>query len=102
MPPVMWGDEATLRTRLEPYFEAIETELVPIDFDMPTNAAGAVTFFRTYFGPTKVAFGRLDESGQAAFAKELEELWSGANVAPDPENHTLVNNEYLQVTARRK
>lgn len=101
-PPVAWGDEATVRERLEPHFEEIRTELIPIEFDMPTNAAGAVAFFRKYFGPTQVAFSRLDEDGQAAMAADLEALWAGANVAEDKEKRILVRNEYLQVTAIRK
>jgi SAM-dependent methyltransferase len=101
-PPVMWGDEATVRERLAGGFEEIRTELIPIDFDMPVNPAGAVEFFRRYFGPTQMAFARLDAAGQSAMAKDLEKLWSGANVASDPEVHTLVKNEYLQVTARKR
>ncbi len=101
VPPVLWGDEPTVRERLASNFKDIQTELIPVDFDLPTNPAGAVTFFRTYFGPTNVAFSRLDEAGQAAFAATLESLWHSANVAPDPENHTLIHNEYLQVTATR-
>jgi len=66
------------------------------------SAAGAVEFFRRYFGPTQMAFGRLDEAGQAKFAAALEELWAGANVAEDPEERTLVRNEYLEVVARRR
>lgn len=100
-PPVLWGDEAAVRERLEPHFSEIRTELIPIDFDMPTNAAGAVAFFRKYFGPTQVAFSKLDEDGQMAFALDLEALWAGANVAEDKENRVLVRNEYLQVTAVR-
>jgi hypothetical protein len=100
-PPVLWGDDATVRARLAQGFTDIQTELIPIDFDLPTNPAGAVAFFRQYFGPTKVAFSRLDETGQAALAADLEALWAGANVSPDPENHTLVRNEYLQITAKR-
>jgi SAM-dependent methyltransferase len=100
-PPVLWGDEAAVRERLEPHFSEIRTELIPIDFDMPTNAAGAVAFFRKYFGPTQMAFSRLDEEGQAALASDLEALWSGANVAEDKENRVLIRNEYLQVTALR-
>lgn len=100
-PPVLWGDEATVRDRLAPAFSNIETELIPIDFDLPTNPAGAVAFFRKYFGPTRVAFSRLDDSGQAAFAADLESLWSTANVARDPSNQTLIHNQYLQVTATR-
>ena len=68
---------------------------------MPTNPAGAVAFFREFFGPTKVAFSRLDPTGQAAYAEELTDLWAAANVAPDPSNHTLIRNQYLQVTAIR-
>jgi len=98
--PVLWGDEETVIARLEPYFVEIETQLVPIVFDMPVSPAGAVAFFRKYFGPTQVAFNRLDESGQAAMAADLEALWSGANVAANPSERTQVHNEYLQVTAR--
>jgi ubiquinone/menaquinone biosynthesis C-methylase UbiE len=101
-PPVLWGDEATVRERLEPYFEQIRTELVPVLFDLPTNAAGAVSFFRRFFGPTQVAFSRLDEVGQARFAAELEALWAGANEAENPEEQVLVRSEYLQVMGRRR
>jgi SAM-dependent methyltransferase len=101
LPPVLWGDQSIVRERLAPFFQHIETQLVPIDFDMPFNAAGAVDFFRKYFGPTQMAFKRLDESGQTAFAADLEALFAGANVSPDSANHTLIRNEYLQVTAIR-
>lgn len=101
-PPVLWGDETTVRARLQPYFLEIETEIVPVQFDLPTNAAGAVTFFRTYFGPTQAAFSRLDAGAQAVFAADMEALWAGANASPHPEKHTLVQSEYLQVTATRR
>jgi SAM-dependent methyltransferase len=100
-PPVLWGDDATVRTRLAPFFTRIETQLIPIDFDMPFDPAGAVDFFRKYFGPTQVAFSRLDEAGQAAMETDLIALWSTANRSPDPSSRTLVPNEYLQVTAIR-
>jgi 2-polyprenyl-3-methyl-5-hydroxy-6-metoxy-1,4-benzoquinol methylase len=101
LPPVLWGDEATVRERLAPYFADIQTELIAVDFDLPMSPAGVVGFFRQYFGPTKMAFARLDEAGQAAMAKDLEALWAEWNVAEDPENHTLVRNEYLGVFATR-
>ena len=100
-PPLLWGDEQTVRERLQDSFKEIQTEFIPVDFDLPTNPAGAVNFFRTYFGPTKVQFSRLDEAGQQAMAADMEALWSGANQSPDPANHTLVHNEYLQVKAIR-
>ena len=49
-----------------------------------------------------MAFGRLDEAGQAKFAEALEELWAGANVAENPGERTQVKNEYLEVVARRR
>jgi SAM-dependent methyltransferase len=100
-PPVLWGDDATVRERLARGFADVQTELVPIDFDMATNAAGAVAFFRRYFGPTQVAFSRLDEAGQDALAADLEALWGDANAAPDPADRVFIRNEYLQVTAVR-
>lgn len=101
-PPVLWGDEATVRARLEPFFDEIHTELTPMDFDLPTNPKGAVEFFRRYFGPTQMAFNRLDPAGQQVFAADLESLWSGANTSQTPAEHTLIKNQYLQVTARRR
>jgi hypothetical protein len=99
--PCSGGDEAIARERLEPYFTNIRVEIIPIEFDLPTSPAGTVAFFREYFGPTRVSFSRLDNAGQTALAADLEALWSSANVSPDPTNHTLVHNEYLQVTATR-
>ncbi len=101
-PPVLWGDDATVRERLGSFFADIRTELIPIEFDMPTDAAGSVAFFRRYFGPTQMAFSRLDPQGQQAFAADLEALWAGANTSPNPAEHTLIQNQYLEVTARRK
>ena len=60
-----------------------------------------VDFFRKYFGPTQVAFSKLDAAGQASYAADLEALWSAHNVSPAPATHTLVKNQYLQVTATR-
>jgi ubiquinone/menaquinone biosynthesis C-methylase UbiE len=100
-PPVMWGDPEVLKQRLQGNFKDIQTELVPIVFDLPMSPAGTVNFFRTYFGPTKMQFSRLDPSGQDAMAADLETLWSKANTAPDPDNHTVVQNQYLQVKALR-
>jgi SAM-dependent methyltransferase len=101
-PPALWGDDATVRARLAENFTNIRTELIPVDFDLPFAPAGVVDFFRKYFGPTQVAFSRLDEAGQAAFAADLVALWSEHNVSPTSATHTLVKNQYLQVLATRK
>ena len=100
--PVLWGDPSIVRERLEDCFTDIRTELIAIDFDLPTAPRGAVDLFRSFYGPTRTAFNRLDPAGQAAFSADLESLWTAANDAPDPLHHTLVHNEYLQVLAVRR
>ncbi len=100
-PPVLWGDDAVVRQRLASNFEKIETQPIIVESDMPFPPSGAVGFFRQYFGPTQVAFSRLDAAGQAALAADLEALWTSVNVSPDPANRTLFKNEYLQVIAAR-
>jgi SAM-dependent methyltransferase len=101
-PPVHWGHAKIVRDRLASSFHSVDLETVRIDFDFPGNAAEAVAFFRTYFGPTQSAFNALDEPGQAALAADLEALWTSGNVAEDPATHTLVPNQYLQVIARSR
>ncbi len=100
-PPVLWGDPITVHQRLDGAFHNIRTELVSLSFDLPMNASGAVALFRRYYGPTHAAFNRLDAAGQQALSADLTALWSSANTATDPEHHTLVPNEYLQVIATR-
>ncbi len=100
-PPVQWGDNAIVRERLSSGFGDIRTELIPIDFDMPMSPAETVGFFRRYFGPTQMAYQQVGASGEAALTNDLVALWSSANTAGDPDRHTLVPNEYLQVIATR-
>ena len=102
VPPVLWGTPAAVQQRLGQWFDDIATEPITIEFDMAVPPAGAVEFFRTYFGPTQVAFNRLDEAGKAAMERDLVDLWSGANIAAEPASHTTVPNEYLRVTAHRR
>jgi len=101
-PPTAWGNEATVQARLAPHFDNIQTRVISIAFDLPYDPAGTVAFFRKYFGPTVIAFSRLDEASQVHMQAELEALWSEANVSPTPATQTLVNNEYLEVWATRR
>jgi len=101
-PPVHWGHPMVVRGRLAPSFENVELNIITIQADFPGSPEEAVTFFRTWFGPTQAAFNSLDEPGRARLAADLEGLWAERNTAPDPATRTLVENEYLQVVARRK
>lgn len=101
-PPIHWGHPKVVRDRLSFAFENLELDLISIPFDFPGAPADAISFFRTYFGPTQAAFNSLDYAGQAALAADLETVWAQGNRAPDPSSRTLIDNEYLQVVARRK
>lgn len=97
--PVLWGKENVVRERLGPYASKIAAQRVMLTFDYPFPPRQVVQFFRDYFGPTQVAFSRLDPSGQSAFAADLEKLWIANNQGSD--QHTLISAEYLEVIATR-
>jgi SAM-dependent methyltransferase len=99
-PPVLWGDETTVRERLGAGAKELKFSRVMCDFDYPFPPAKVVELFRQYFGPTQVAFSRLDAKGQAAFAADLEKHWSRFNQRSD--GGTMIRGEYLEVVAFRK
>jgi SAM-dependent methyltransferase len=99
LPPVLWGDETTVRERFGHGVSRIRTERRPFAMKFPFPPRDAVQFFRKYFGPTQVAFSKLDESNQFAYTHDLERLWEERNQATD--GTTLAASEYLQVLATR-
>ncbi len=98
--PVLWGDEATVRERLNQGIGALmlARKMYP-SFAYPFDVAHVVEFFRRYYGPTNRAFAALDEAGQAALRFDLELLWAKHNRATD--GTTCVEAEYLEVIATR-
>ncbi|HWC18678.1 MAG TPA: class I SAM-dependent methyltransferase [Terriglobales bacterium] len=93
--PSMWGDEAVVRQRFAAGAKQITCDRLMCDFAYPFSPAEVVQLFRDYFGPTKVAFSKLDAQGQAVLAEDMEALWSANNQAKD--GTTLIPAEYLQV-----
>jgi SAM-dependent methyltransferase len=98
-PPVLWGDERVVRERLGSYASAIQTARQALVFEYPHPPSEMVQFFRSYFGPTQAAFARLDPEAQAAYAADLEQLWTEYNEASG--DRTVVRAEYLEVIATR-
>src|SRR3954471_1969230 len=98
-PPVLWGDEATVRQRFGTGVSSLRLERRSFAMKFPFPPRETVQFFREYFGPTRVAFSKLDGTAQDAYTKELESLWEERNEAND--GTTLVASEYLQVIATR-
>ena len=98
-PPVLWGDEATVRQRFGSRVSKLTCTRQIAEFRYDAPPAGVVQLFRRYFGPTQAAFAQLDPAGQAALAADLESVWAQANEAKD--GTTLVQNEYLEIHAVR-
>lgn len=98
-PPVLWGDEAIVRQRLNGGVAELQLtrRLYPMQYPFPPG--DVVEFFRTYYGPSNRAFAALDGDGQARLRDDLERLWSEHNQATD--GTTKVEAEYLEVVAVR-
>jgi SAM-dependent methyltransferase len=96
--PVLWGDESTVRERLEAHLSNLQLTRVNYQFDYPFSPADVVEFFRQNYGPTTRAFATLRAADQASLRKELVELWSSHNKASGP-TRTTVDAEYLEVIA---
>jgi len=98
-PPVLWGDEATVRQRLGHGTTHLQCSPVKVKMAYPFAPKETVDFFRRCFGPTQTAFSRLDAAGQVTLAAQLEALWTEHNTATD--GTTAVEAEYLEVCAYR-
>jgi ubiquinone/menaquinone biosynthesis C-methylase UbiE len=98
--PVLWGDEETVRGRLQDEISELQLTRRLITFRYPFSTNEVVEHFRNYYGPTQRAFAALDENGQAALRSDLEKLWAEHNRAND--GTTEVESEYLEVIAFRQ
>ena len=97
--PVLWGEPDVVHERFGADV-TLQMEKRIVIFDLPLSPEGAVDFFREYFGPTKVAFSRLDTDGQARMRGDLVALWTENNMG-DAE-HVKIQAEYLEVHGLRK
>lgn len=95
--PVLWGTEDAVRERFADGIADLEMTRRKIKFLYPMPPAEVVELFRQYFGPTVVAFSKLDADGKAALRSDLEALWNEHNEATD--GTTSVESEYLEVKA---
>lgn len=101
VPPAgLWGDEATVRERLSAGVRDLKlTRRVYPSFDYPFGVPQVVEFFRQNYGPTQRAFAALDDSGQAALRKNLEQVFAAHNRSLN--GITSLHAEYLDVSAIR-
>jgi len=97
--PVLWGMENIVKERFAAVGCSVETFRRLVHFKYPFPPAQVVEFFREYFGPTKVAYSRLDDAGKAAMTREMEKLWIDHH--DGPAGHSHVQAEYLEVRATK-
>jgi SAM-dependent methyltransferase len=97
--PVLWGDEATVRERLNEGLSDLSLVRRHYAFSYPFPPSEVVEFFRLYYGPTYQAFASLDATDGESLRRELEALWTSHNRAGA--GSTTVFAEYLEVIGVR-
>jgi len=101
-PPVLWGDENTVTSRLEENFRDIKlTRKIYPQWHYPFSTAALVDLFRIYFGPVKRAFDALDNDGKKLLREQLHHIYSSNSVS-DGNSTTITGGEYLEVIATRR
>jgi hypothetical protein len=98
--PLLWGDEATVRERLSEGVAELTLTKRQYPFHYPFPPSEVVEHFRAYYGPMNRAFSALDDAGQEALRRDLEQLWDEHNTGTD--GATRYAAEYLEVVALRK
>jgi len=102
IPPSLWGDEATVISRLYDKFSSIKLirRKYP-QWHYPFTAYELVDFFRQYLGPIKSIFDVIDNQQQLALEERLEEIFL-ANSETHNNILSITGGEYLQVIATAK
>jgi ubiquinone/menaquinone biosynthesis C-methylase UbiE len=96
--PLRWGTEDGLRELLGDSVSELRIERRKSRQTF-RSADHWLEFFRTYFGPTKVAYERVGPEGEEALTADIRDYLAKGNVAGD---HALVlEPEYLEVIATR-
>jgi ubiquinone/menaquinone biosynthesis C-methylase UbiE len=97
-PPPLWGTEERLRELFGDGISElrIEKRFLELCWRSPEHW---LEFFRTYFGPMKMAFERVGEDGAAALEADLLEVMRTHNRAGD--RALIAPSEYAEVVAVR-
>ena len=95
-PPPLWGTEDRVRQLFGDRVSSIEANerVANMRFRSPDHY---MEFFRTYFGPTVMAFKRVGEEGAPALERDLRELIDRFNRAGD--GVAVMPATYLEVVA---
>ena len=98
--PVLWGVPENVKERFGDRLSDLKMtpRMAQFEYDFPP--AEVVELFKTYFGPTVMAFKAIPLEKHEAYRTDLEELWTEHNTAD--ENETHVKSEYLEVIGTKK
>jgi SAM-dependent methyltransferase len=97
-PPLLWGTEERLKELFGDGVSELHVKRLK-SRQAFRSADHFLDFFRTYFGPTKVAFERVGPEGEEGLTADLREYLEQSNVAG--ERALVLEPEYLQVVATR-
>lgn len=101
-PPVLWGDEDTVKQRLSDDFTDIRLRrrMYP-HWHYPFDAAELVNLFRTHFGPVKKAFDLIDPQQQQELQRSLEQIYRESSETANGVL-TITRGELLEIEATRR
>jgi SAM-dependent methyltransferase len=96
--PLLWGTEERLRELFGDGITDLRAER-RISRQPFRSADHYIEFFRTYFGPTQMAYERVGPDGEQALTEDLHAFLESANTAGD--RAMVLEAEYLEVIATR-
>jgi SAM-dependent methyltransferase len=96
--PLLWGTEERLRELFGDGISDLRVEH-RISRQPFRSADHYIEFFRTYFGPTQMAYERVGSEGEQALTDDLHAFLEGANTAG--ERALVLEAEYLEVITTR-
>ena len=97
-PPLLWGTEERLRELFGDGIADLRVER-RISRQPFRSVDHYLDFFRTYFGPIKVAFERVGPEGEEALESDLRAYLEEANTAG--ERALVLEADYLQIIGTR-
>jgi len=96
--PLLWGTEEKLREYFGDGIADLRIERRVARQSFP-SAREYLDFFRTWFGPMKVAFERVGKEGEAALEADMLAYLEEANTAG--KQALVIEPEYIEITALR-
>lgn len=102
VPPVLWGDEDTVKQRLSNEFTDIRlTRRMYPHWHYPFNAAELVALFRAKYGPVRKAFDLIEPAQQEELREGLERIYADTSETANGVL-TVTRGELLEIQATRR